>query len=163
MLTGQGVLLNEVESGEIDRPFGLQGTEQADKILKGHKGSGSGGYAHFIFQYAALHLFQASNVTVEFRNLRNPDFKEAIFEKDGKILLRFAIANGFKNIQNLVQKLKRGKSVYHYVEVMACPSGKFPFLYYSLMIMQLTKQSFRLSEWRSPNKTSGRFSAPRIG
>lgn len=39
------------------------------------------------------------------------------------MLLRFAIANGFRNIQNLVQKLKRGKSNYHYVEVMACPSG----------------------------------------
>lgn len=45
-------------------------------------------------------------------------------EKDGKILLRFGITNGFKNIQNLVQKLKRGKSQYHYVEVMACPSGR---------------------------------------
>ena len=37
--------------------------------------------------------------------------------------MRFAIANGFRNIQNLVQKLKRGKSTYHYIEVMACPSG----------------------------------------
>lgn len=44
-------------------------------------------------------------------------------EKDGREVLRFAIANGFRNIQNLVQKLKRGKSPYHYVEVMACPSG----------------------------------------
>lgn len=44
-------------------------------------------------------------------------------EQDGKVLLRFAIANGFRNIQNFVQKLKRGKSQYHYVEVMACPSG----------------------------------------
>lgn len=49
-------------------------------------------------------------------------------EQDGKILLRFAIANGFRNIQNLVQKLKRGKSVYHYVEVMACPSGNIKYL-----------------------------------
>lgn len=31
--------------------------------------------------------------------------------------------NGFRNIQNLVQRLKRGKSPYHYVEIMACPSG----------------------------------------
>ncbi|KAG2455217.1 NARFL factor, partial [Polypterus senegalus] len=44
-------------------------------------------------------------------------------EKEGKTLLRFAIAYGFRNIQNLVQKLKRGKSPYHFVEVMACPSG----------------------------------------
>lgn len=54
---------------------------------------------------------------------RNPDFREVTLEKDGKTLLKFAIANGFRNIQNLVQKLKRGKSSYDYVEVMACPSG----------------------------------------
>lgn len=125
MLIDQGVSLNDVENGEIDRPFGLYKTEQSDKILWGHEGSGSGGYANFIFKYAARNLFQEANATVEFKNLRNPDFKEAVLEKDGKILLRFAIANGFKNIQNLVQKLKRGKSTYHYVEVMACPSGKF--------------------------------------
>lgn len=44
-------------------------------------------------------------------------------EVDGEPVLRFALAYGFRNIQNLVQKVKRGKSPYHYVEVMACPSG----------------------------------------
>jgi len=39
------------------------------------------------------------------------------------VRLRFAIANGFRNIQNLVQKLKRGRCPYHYVELMACPGG----------------------------------------
>lgn len=48
--------------------------------------------------------------------------KEATLEIDGKVVLRFAIANGFRNIQNLVQKLK-SKCPYDYVEVMACPSG----------------------------------------
>lgn len=55
--------------------------------------------------------------------LRNKDFQEVTLEKDGAVLLQFALAYGFRNIQNLVQKLKRGKSPYHYVEVMACPSG----------------------------------------
>jgi len=55
--------------------------------------------------------------------LRNKDFQEVTLEKDGVVLLQFALAYGFRNIQNLVQKLKRGKSPYHYVEVMACPSG----------------------------------------
>ena len=55
---------------------------------------------------------------------RNKDFQEVTLEKDGVVLLNFAIAYGFRNIQNLVQKLKRGKSPYHFVEVMACPSGK---------------------------------------
>lgn len=45
-------------------------------------------------------------------------------ERDGVVVLRFAATYGFRNIQNLVQKLKRGKSSYHFVEVMACPSGE---------------------------------------
>lgn len=45
-------------------------------------------------------------------------------ERDGVVLLQFALAYGFRNIQNLVQKLKRGKCPYQYVEVMACPSGE---------------------------------------
>lgn len=45
-------------------------------------------------------------------------------EKDGVVLLCFASTYGFRNIQNLVQRFKRGKCPYHFVEVMACPSGK---------------------------------------
>lgn len=54
---------------------------------------------------------------------RNKDFQEVTLERDGQVLLHFAVAYGFRNIQNLVQKLKRGRCPYHYVEVMACPSG----------------------------------------
>lgn len=54
---------------------------------------------------------------------RNQDFQEVIIEKDGLPALRFAIAYGFRNIQNVVQKIKRGKLPYDYVEIMACPSG----------------------------------------
>lgn len=57
-------------------------------------------------------------------NFRNADFREVTLEVDGEAVLRFATAYGFRNIQNLVQKIKRGKSPYHYIEVMACPSGK---------------------------------------
>ena len=38
--------------------------------------------------------------------------------------MRIAKAYGFRNIQNIVQKLKRGKCNYDFVEVMACPGGK---------------------------------------
>lgn len=54
---------------------------------------------------------------------RNKDFQEVTLEQEGQVLLRFATAYGFRNIQNLVQKLKRGRCPYHYVEVMACPAG----------------------------------------
>lgn len=46
-----------------------------------------------------------------------------MLEREGRVLLHFAAAYGFRNIQNLVQKLKRGRCPYHYVEVMACPAG----------------------------------------
>lgn len=115
--------------------------------LIGHQGSGSGGYAENIFKYAAKELYGICVEKVEFRPqrfapvmvlptsleclhdghyflCRNPDLLEAVLVSDGEILLHFAIANGFRNIQNLVQKIKRKKCSYHYVEVMACPSGK---------------------------------------
>jgi iron only hydrogenase large subunit-like protein len=38
-------------------------------------------------------------------------------------VLKFASAYGFRNIQNLVRKVKSNNSPYHYIEVMACPSG----------------------------------------
>ncbi len=62
---------------------------------------------------------------VEFysRTLKNADFKVLEYEKDGEVLLRFAVANGFRNIQNLVQKMKRRRCDFDFVEVMACPSG----------------------------------------
>lgn len=58
---------------------------------------------------------------------RNQDLQEVILEKEGNVHLRFAIVNGFRNIQNLIQKLKRQKCLYDFVEVMACPSGKAMF------------------------------------
>ncbi|MCP9258792.1 Cytosolic Fe-S cluster assembly factor NARFL [Dirofilaria immitis] len=38
-------------------------------------------------------------------------------------LLTVAKCYGFRNIQNQVQRLKRSKCDYDYVEIMACPSG----------------------------------------
>lgn len=122
MLTLQEKSLADFDNATIERPFQLQ-EEKNDGILLGHQGSGSGGYADFIFHYAAKNLFQETNATLNYKNLRNPDFQEAVLEKDGEVVLRFAVANGFRNIQNLVQKLKRGKSPFDYVEVMACPTG----------------------------------------
>lgn len=68
------------------------------------------------YKYKCVYLY--------FLSFRNPDFREVSLDVEGKTVLKFAIANGFRNIQNLVQKLKRGKVQYHFVEVMACPSGK---------------------------------------
>ena len=55
---------------------------------------------------------------------RNQDMREVTVEHNGEVVFKFAIAYGFRNIQNIVQKIKRGRLNYHFVEIMACPSGK---------------------------------------
>lgn len=91
--------------------------------LFGVRGS-SGGYADTVFRYAAKTLFdQDIKGPLEFRTLRNSDFKEVTLEVEGKTVLKFALCYGFRNLQNVVRKIKEGKSDYHYLEIMACPSG----------------------------------------
>ena len=89
-------------------------------------GSGSGGHAENVLVMAAQDLFSKTLDinSLNLRTLKNSDFKEITLESDtGEVLLRFAIANGFRNIQNIVQKMKRKKCAYDLIEVMACPSG----------------------------------------
>lgn len=120
MLVKEEKTLSQFDQEAFDWPW----TQTKPKhFIWSHETSGSGGYSDYIFKHAAKVLFNEEVTKLEYKNLRNPDFREVILEKDGAVVLRFAIANGFRNIQNLVQKLKRGKSTYHFVEVMACPSG----------------------------------------
>uniref|UniRef100_A0A3P9MHT8 Nuclear prelamin A recognition factor-like protein n=1 Tax=Oryzias latipes TaxID=8090 RepID=A0A3P9MHT8_ORYLA len=119
MLEEHHISLNDVEPGTLDSMFS---SVCGDELLS-HAGSGSGGYLHHVFTYAAKQLFGEEVKELTYKTLRNKDFQEVRLEKDGEVLLCFAATYGFRNIQNLVQKLKRGKSLYHFVEVMACPSG----------------------------------------
>lgn len=88
-------------------------------------GSGSGGYAEHVLRYAAKELYGVRLEDIVFKPVKNSDMREAVLElQSGEPpVLRVAIANGFRNIQNLVQRIKRKKCTYDYVEVMACPSG----------------------------------------
>ncbi|XP_046893433.1 cytosolic Fe-S cluster assembly factor narfl [Hypomesus transpacificus] len=119
MLEEEKVSLKDVEPAPLDTMF----SSVSEDELQRHAGSGSGGYLHHVFSHAARQLFGEFIPELTYKTLKNKDFQEVTLEKDGVVLLRFAATYGFRNIQNLVQKLKRGKSPYHFVEVMACPSG----------------------------------------
>ncbi|XP_030068667.1 cytosolic iron-sulfur assembly component 3 [Microcaecilia unicolor] len=119
MLEEEGVSLSDVAPASLDSIFNVALEQQ----LQSHSGGGSGGYLEHIFRHAAKELFAIQVDELKYKPLKNKDFQEVTLEQDGKVLLQFALAYGFRNIQNLVQKLKRGKCPYHYVEVMACPSG----------------------------------------
>eukprot|EP01135_Chromosphaera_perkinsii_P001478 Nk52_evm7s179 gene=Nk52_evmTU7s179 len=89
-----------------------------------HQGAGKGEFVEYIMRKSALELFGSSiEGKLSYKTMKNKDFQEVVLECDGEVLLKFAFAYGFRNIQNLVQKIKRNKCTYDFVEVLACPSG----------------------------------------
>ena len=119
MLEQEGVSLTDVESAPLDTMF----TQTHANQLLNHDGGGSGGYLEHVLKYAAHNLFGHDVTQIEYKVLRNQDFQEVTLEVEGHPPIKMALAYGFRNIQNIVQKVKRGKCQYHFVEIMACPSG----------------------------------------
>jgi len=86
----------------------------------------SGGYLDYTLRATAhkLRLKRDYSNTLNFRVGRNKDFKVTeLVDDEGKVILRFAVAFGFRNIQSIVRQIKIGKCKYDFVEVQACPSG----------------------------------------
>ena len=84
-----------------------------------------GGYAEFAFIWAARELYSVDSPDLKYTTRRNADLQELTLSVGGDKKLKFALAYGFRNIQNVVQKVKQGRCPYDFVEVMACPSGEY--------------------------------------
>ena len=56
-------------------------------------------------------------------DLTSSDVSELALEHEGKAVLKFGRSYGFRNIQSIINILKRGKNDFDLIEVMACPSG----------------------------------------
>ena len=127
---------------DVDASLVASGADANDEWVWGcdskEGGGGSGGYLEHVFRYAAAKLFGTEvRGALEYKipRARNLDLREVTLEgSDGTTLLRFAQAYGFRNIQNMVRKIKptahdihlgtsRDGCGYDYVEIMACPSG----------------------------------------
>ncbi|KAI9487169.1 MAG: iron hydrogenase [Benjaminiella poitrasii] len=136
MFYEQRLDFRHIQEGSVDDMFNKLGVDPSSQLetVYGVPGSSSGGALEYIFATAARELFNIHDVPndplskssprVITKTGKNADVKEYfLVADDGRILLRFATAYGFRNIQNIVRKIKTGKSTYHYVEVMACPGG----------------------------------------
>ncbi|CAL1541927.1 unnamed protein product [Lymnaea stagnalis] len=119
MLEKEGISLADVD--EVNVESIVNGSN--DDPLCSHRGGGSGGYLEHVARFAAATILETQVENLSYKVLRNQDFQEVTIETEGKPPLRFALAYGFRNIQNIVQRIKRGKCSYHYVEIMACPSA----------------------------------------
>ena len=87
----------------------------------------SNGYLEYVYRRASSEFFGVQlppHIPLEYVQGRNKDLREVTLKADdGRTLLKFAQAYGFRNIQNVIRKIKQGKCDYDYVELMACPSG----------------------------------------
>lgn len=121
LLNEQGLHLNSIPDAPLDS---LTSTNDDSGDLYGLRG-GSGGYLNFIYRTAARTLYgvQIPDGDLPMKILRNADIQEISLTVGGNEVLKFALAYGFRNIQTIVQKIKRGICRYHYIEIMACPSG----------------------------------------
>ncbi|CAI9783984.1 unnamed protein product [Fraxinus pennsylvanica] len=125
-----GEVLDLIQSKSVD--FTTLDQSPVDKLLSnvdeegriyGVRGS-SGGYADTVFRHAAKMLFgKEFEGPLQFKTIRNSDFQEVTLEIEGKTVLKFAQCYGFRNLRNIVTKIKTGKCDYHFLEIMACPSG----------------------------------------
>lgn len=121
-----GVGFEKLETSNVDSVL-CSVSKESDKLLTAALNhAGSGGYLESIYRAASKEVYGIDipiDQQLEYKsNKRNPDFAEVTLEINGNVEFRFAKAYGFRNIQNLMRKLK-GNEVYHYIEVMACPSG----------------------------------------
>ena len=85
-------------------------------------GGGSGGFAERILYHISRTLNCPDQLEISFKQLRNKDLLEAVV-KINDTEYRVAKAYGFRNIQNIIQKIKHKRCNYDYIELMACPSG----------------------------------------
>ncbi|KAF1760270.1 hypothetical protein GCK72_008516 [Caenorhabditis remanei] len=89
-------------------------------IIIGEDGGASGGYADRI-----VHDFVEKNGGIVKTTKLNKNMYSTTVEspESGDVILRVAKVYGFRNVQNLVRKMKTKKEKTDYVEVMACPGG----------------------------------------
>ncbi|XP_030630159.1 nuclear prelamin A recognition factor [Chanos chanos] len=113
------VSVEDVDSVPLDHVFG----EAGEPALARHEGRGSEGFLEHIFKHAAKELFGLDVQDIVYKTLRNRDFQEVTLEKDGETLLQFAAVYGFRNIQTLVHRMRKGRVPYQLVEVLSCPGG----------------------------------------
>ncbi|XP_058476299.1 nuclear prelamin A recognition factor isoform X2 [Solea solea] len=119
MMEQRKVSVEELDSVPLDQVLG----EAGDTTLVRHEGRGSEGFLEHVFKHAAKEIFGVDVHEITYKTLRNRDFQEVTLERDGETLLHFAAVYGFRNIQTLVHRMRKGRVPYQLVEVLSCPGG----------------------------------------
>lgn len=118
MIYESGIVFKELEPEALDAPFGL------------YSGAGlifgvSGGVTEAVIRKVVKDKSHNSINNIKYCGARGMEgIKE--FEltlEDGETVLKFAVVSGLGNAEKLIQKIESGEALYHFIEVMACPTG----------------------------------------
>lgn len=116
MIRTAGIHFEDLEDQEFDAPFGL--------------GSGAGqifGSTGGVMEAALRTVYEVLTgetlEKLEFMQVRGLEgIREASLTIKGQEI-RVAIVHGLKNVEGILEQIKSGTSLYHFIEVMACEGG----------------------------------------
>jgi NADH-quinone oxidoreductase subunit G len=117
MIEEAGIDFKNLKDTEFDSPF-------KERTGAGVIFGNTGGVTEAVLRYIKdLDTVPAKPEEFEFKIVRdNKGIKEATINFRG-IDVNIAIVAGLKNARKIVEEVKAGKSKYHFIEVMTCPSG----------------------------------------
>lgn len=128
---------------EIEYLFRSFSTIGQTILSAAERNAGSGAYTEYLFKYTAQQIYHLNlwQETLQYKEGRNPDYAELDIAQylnmnssansdllpapaaSVPVSLKFAKAYGFRNIQSMLMKMKRGTCDVDLIEIMACPSG----------------------------------------
>jgi hypothetical protein len=139
---------NELGSDSIEALFRCFSNISNDVVAAADANAGSGAYTEYLFRYAAEQIYGVAiplSFPLQYKVGRNEDIAEidiadvlnqlahdavhgASFAAVAAAAtasrkLKFGRAYGFRNIQSIITKLRRGACDLDFIELMACPSG----------------------------------------
>lgn len=126
-------LLKELESGELglscevsNNNFETFDNQNLDVDVMREFGDmqflGSDGYSNYVYRRLEKDLGLDHSKITWSKYRKNKDFNETTLTTPTRTF-NFAVAYGFKSIQQVIRQMKTNKCKYDFVEVMACPSG----------------------------------------
>ena len=116
MIKEAGMNFLMLEDSEYDNPLGE--SSGAAQIF-----GTTGGVIEAALRTAAVQLTGGAIDKIDYNEVRGMEgLREATVEI-GDLKLNIAIANGLGNARTLLENIRKGKSNYHAIEIMACPGG----------------------------------------
>lgn len=116
MFKEAGINLAKLKDENYDNPLG---ESSGAAVIFG----ASGGVLEAALRTAYEWITKKTLGNVNFKDVRGMDgVKEATVDIDG-LKVNVAVTSGLGNARKILNKIKKGESVYHAIEIMACPGG----------------------------------------